>query len=112
MDLSPGTLVRVVCDPAQAPGFALAGLQVEVAPDAPQATVVLRRLCADARVGVVLVDEALHRGLAPEFRGRLDRQARPIVAPFPSPRWSESAAAEDYVLEILRQAIGYRVRPR
>ncbi len=38
--------------------------------------------------------------------------ALPVIAPFPSPTWDEKGLAEEYVLEILRQAIGYRVRPR
>ena len=112
MELSPGHLVRVVCAPAQAAGFCLAGLQVDVAPDMPRALEVLRTLCADVNVGVVLVDQTLHAALPVDFRRRLERQARPMVTPFPAPVWNETAAAEEYVLEILRQAIGYRVRPR
>lgn len=112
MELSPRHNVRIVCRPAQVSGFALAGLEVEVAADAVRAADVLRRVSADGKVAIVLVDEHLHRGLPWEVRKRLDRQAEPIVTPFPSPGWDEAAAAEEYVLEILRQAIGYRVRPR
>ena len=43
---------------------------------------------------------------------RLDREALPVIAPVPAPRWDERSEAEAYILEILRQAIGYRVRPR
>jgi hypothetical protein len=36
-----------------------------------------------------------------------------MVVPFPAPTWTERAAGpEAYILEILRQAIGYRVRLR
>ncbi|MFO0597981.1 MAG: V-type ATP synthase subunit F [Myxococcaceae bacterium] len=104
--------VRVVCRPAQVSGFALAGLEADVAPDAARAAELLKRLALDARVGMVLVDEQLHRALPAELRQRLDRLAQPMITPFPSPAWDEAGAAEDYVLEILRQAIGYRVRPR
>jgi vacuolar-type H+-ATPase subunit F/Vma7 len=47
-----------------------------------------------------------------ELLARLDRQALPIVTPVPVPQWDERSEAEAYILEILRQAIGYRVRPR
>lgn len=112
MSQTHGHLVRVVCRPTLAPGFHLAGVEVSVAADVPRALDELRRLAADPKVGVVLLDEGLHRLLPVEARHRLDRQAQPMVTPFPAPTWNESAAAEEYVLEILRQAIGYRVRPR
>lgn len=104
--------VRIVCRPSQAGGFALAGLEVDVASDVPRAVELLKRLALDSKAGIVLVDEQLHRALPHELRQRLDRLAQPMVTPFPSPAWDEAAAAEEYVLEILRQAIGYRVRPR
>jgi vacuolar-type H+-ATPase subunit F/Vma7 len=72
----------------------------------------LKRLAADPRVGVVLVDDGLYRALPAELKARLDRQALPVVAPIPAPDWDARVAAEAYILEILRQAIGYRVRPR
>jgi len=104
--------VRVVCRPALAPGFELAGLVVDRAEDAAAATDEVRRLAEDPKVGVVLVEEVLHRALPEDLVSRLDRQGHPIVASFPSPRWDGTSVAEDYVLEILRQAVGYRVRPR
>lgn len=104
--------VRVLCRPHLAAGFELAGLAVTRAADAGAATQALKRLAADGEVGVVLVDDALYAQLPGDLKARLDRQALPIVAPFPAPAWDEKGEAEAYVLEILRQAIGYRVRPR
>jgi vacuolar-type H+-ATPase subunit F/Vma7 len=103
--------VRVLCTSALAPGFALAGLAVDTA-DASAAAEALRGLAAQPQVGVVLIEDRLYRALPTELLKRLDRNATPIVAPFPSPAWDERSVAEEYVLEILRQAIGYRVRPR
>jgi vacuolar-type H+-ATPase subunit F/Vma7 len=104
--------VRVVCRPELAPGFELAGLTVDRAGDGAAAAVVLRRLGADPQVGVVLVEERLHRAVPSEVLQRLDRRVLPVITPFPSPGWDVQGLAEEYVLEILRQAIGYRVRPR
>lgn len=104
--------VRVLCRPLLAPGLELAGLAVTRAVDAVSAAAALKRLAADGEVGVVLVDGGLYAQLPAELKSRLDRQALPVVAPFPPPSWDEKGEAEAYVLEILRQAIGYRVRPR
>ena len=104
--------VGVVCRPQLAAGFELAGLPVTSAADAAAAAAVVKRMGGDARVGLILVDETLFRSLPHDLMARLDRQALPIVAPFPAPSWDVRAEAEAYVLEILRQAIGYRVRAR
>lgn len=104
--------VRVVCRPRLAPGFALAGVAADEADDPRAAALALGRLAADPRVGVVLVEDDLHRALPPDLVARIDRDGRPVVAPFPSPSWDGRRVAEEYVLEILRQAVGYRVRPR
>lgn len=103
--------MRVLCRPEIAAGFELAGMEVDRA-DEPDAEKELRRLAEDARVGVVLIEERLRRALPDEFVQRLDRQASPVLVPFPSPAWVTRGTAEEYALEILRQAIGYRVRAR
>ncbi|MGE0461720.1 MAG: V-type ATP synthase subunit F [Vicinamibacterales bacterium] len=104
--------VRVVCRPTLAAGFELAGLAVTRAADAGAAGDQLKRLAADPDVGLVLVDDGLYRLVPADLKARLDRQALPVVAPIPAPDWDARIAAEAYILEILRQAIGYRVRPR
>jgi len=106
MDLS----VRVVCGPEIAPGFELAGLRVDTAADGTAARARIAALADDPAIGVVLVEDRLLRALPADFAQRLERQPRPLVAPFPSPRFAEPEAAEEAVLEILRRAIGYRVR--
>lgn len=93
-------------------GFELAGLEVARAADAGAASAALKQFTNDESTGVVLVDDALYRALPKDVTSRLDRQALPVVAPFPAPSWDAQGTAEAYVLDILRQAIGYRVRPR
>jgi len=103
--------VRVVCRPELAAGFELAGVRVHPAGEA-EAPGAVARVAGDPSVGVVFVEERLHRALPPEMRRRLDVQASPLVVEFPSPTWEGPSAAEQYVLDLLQQAIGYRVRPR
>ena len=104
--------IRVLCRPSVAPGFELAGVRVDRAEPDESAAAALRELASDPAVGVVLIEERLRRAVPDELVQRLDRRALPIVVPFPSPVWDERSLAEDYVLEILRQAVGYRVRAR
>lgn len=104
--------VRVVSQPALAAGLELAGLAVTSAADAVQAAAAISRLAADVEVGIVLVDAELYRALPRDLTMRLERQALPVIIPLPSPRWDERSEAEAYILEMLRQAIGYRVRAR
>lgn len=102
--------VRVVCRPEIAPGFELAGLRVDAAVDGAGARARLAALADDPTVGIVLLEDRLQRALPADFAQRLERQPRPLVAQFPSPRFGITEPAEEAVLKLLRRAIGYRVR--
>ncbi len=104
--------VRVLCRPATAPGFALAGIVAETADEESVADAALRSLLQRAEVGVVLLEDSLYQTLAPDLRTIVDRVAQPIVVPFPGPAWRAAPSAEEQVVELLRRAIGYRVRLR
>jgi vacuolar-type H+-ATPase subunit F/Vma7 len=104
--------VRLLCRSVVASGFELAGMVVTRADDGAAAAEALKQLAADADVGALLIDDVLYRALPRDLLTRLDRQGLPLVAPVPTPRWDERSEAEAYVLEILRRAVGYRVRPR
>lgn len=103
--------MQVLSRPELAPGFAAAGLPVHEVPD-PTAPAVAA-VAADDQVGVILIDEAIYAALAPDARRRLEARALPMVVPFPAPTWRDRPdAAEEYIVELLRQAIGYRVKLR
>lgn len=104
--------VRVVSRPTLAAGLELAGLAVTRVVDAAEAAAAVSRLAADVEVGIILVDAELYRALPRDLTMRLERQALPVIIPVPPPRWDERSEAEAYILEILREAIGYRVRAR
>jgi vacuolar-type H+-ATPase subunit F/Vma7 len=104
---------RVLCRPEVAAGFALAGLApIEAAtPEAGVAAV--RELLGQPGIGAVLVEEACYGALPDEVRRQVGRRPLPMVVPFPGPAWTERAEdAEAYIVELLRQVIGYRVRLR
>ena len=106
-----GTL-RVLCRPAVCDGFALAGVRAVPVADGQEAAAALRRLLERSDLAVLLVEDALYRGLPEELREALARRATPIVVPFPGPAREERLSAEAELVELLRRSIGYRVRLR
>lgn len=105
--------VRVVSRPAVASGFALAGLK-PLAADTPEAGAArIRDLLGQPEVGVALVESAFYDRLPEEVRRQLGRRPLPMIVPFPGPAWAgREESAEAYIVELLRQVIGYRVRLR
>lgn len=105
--------VRIVCRSELAPGFALAGLQIDEARTAAEGAARIAALAQDPGVGLLLADEACWAALPESERRALVRKPLPLIVPFPGPAWAPAAAApEAHLAEILRQALGYRVRLR
>jgi len=105
--------VRVVCRPGTAAGFALAGLAPLEVETTDEGVLRVRGLLDQSGVGVVLLEDTLYDALPPELVRQLSRRPLPMVVPFPGPAWGRRRdAAEAYIVELLRQVIGYRVRLR
>lgn len=104
--------LRVVCRPASLEGFALAGVGALPARDARECALALERLAEEPEPGVLLVEDTLYRELPEDLRARLERRALPVVVPFPGAESEERPSAEAELVELLRSAIGYRVRLR
>jgi vacuolar-type H+-ATPase subunit F/Vma7 len=105
--------VRVVCSPDVAAGFALAALPVATAATPADGNDRVRELIEQPGIGVILLEDRFHVALSSDLRRELGRRPLPIVVPFPGPRWEARVPGPDpYILELLRQAIGYRVRLR
>lgn len=103
--------VQVLCRPALAAGFALTGLKPVTATTIGETSAAILSLVARPEAGVLLVEEGLFEALPPEFCRELARRALPLIVPFPGPRWAAIEEGMDrYIAELLRQAIGYRVR--
>jgi len=103
--------VQVLCRPALAVGFQLTGLRPRTATTPGETATAIHDLIARPESGVLLVEEGLFAALSPEFRRELARRALPLIVPFPGPRWTPAEEGMDrYISELLRQAIGYRVR--
>ncbi len=107
--------IHAICRHEVARGLALAGLApLEAATGAEAAAAIARLAPEPAHGGVVLIEQALYDALPVATRRALGKAGEPILMPFPGPAaaLATGAAPDDELLEILRRAVGYRVRLR
>jgi V/A-type H+-transporting ATPase subunit F len=101
--------IVVIAPPDVRSGFALAGVrQLSASPE--ELPVLLQRLVRDPLHGAIIVDERLVTGGARAFIRELDRRWTGLVIVLPAPERAGAVADEDYVLQLIRRAIGYQVR--
>lgn len=106
-------LVRGLCRPGLAQGLGLAGIPVTEAGDLASGLRQLAALTQADAPAVLLVEDAILAAAPPGLTRRLAAQPLPVVLSVPGPaRELRRGAGEEEILEILRQAIGYRVRLR
>ena len=106
----PGN-VRVLGPAEVTAGFALAGLRTVTADTIEEERDRMAELLAEPDVAVVLVEEGCYGRLPEDVRRHISRRPLPMVVPFPGPAWQAPAGAADaYIVDLLRQVIGYRVR--
>jgi vacuolar-type H+-ATPase subunit F/Vma7 len=104
--------VAVVGDPHVTLGFRLAGVRPHVVDSKEAAGGLLAAMVRESAWGVILVQEDFMPDAAPLSAPR-PGGGLPILVPFPGPtRERPPGEAEAYVAELLRQAVGYRVRLR
>lgn len=105
--------VLALCRPEVAAGFGLAGLKVLEAATPAEGVATLADLRTRPEVGVILIEDTLYRQLPEELQRDIGRKPLPMLVPFPGPMWkTEAESAEAYIVELLRQVVGYRVRLR
>jgi vacuolar-type H+-ATPase subunit F/Vma7 len=92
-------------------GFGLTGLPMVTVDHGAAGGERVRELLARPDTGVVLVEDGIYDHLPDDVRRRVGRSALPMVVPFPGPSWARTPGdADAYILDLLRQVIGYRVR--
>jgi len=105
--------VRAIGRPEVVAGLALAGLRPTEAATPEQGAALLKEMLAAPEVGVVLIENGLYDHLPDDLRRRIGRRPLPMVVPFPGPTWQAlGEGPEAYIVDLLRQVIGYRVRLR
>jgi vacuolar-type H+-ATPase subunit F/Vma7 len=104
--------LAVVGDATVTLGFRLAGIRPHVTESKESAAAILAQMSREPEWGVILVQEDFMPAAGPTATRRSDG-GLPILVPFPAPsRVRPPGEAEAYVAELLRQAVGYRVRLR
>ena len=100
--------VVVMTPPDARHGFALTGVrQRTLLPE--QLPADLEALLDDPRVGLVVVDERLAAGAMQASLRDMERRWPGVVVMLPAPR-EGARVEEDYVLRLIRRALGYQVR--
>jgi vacuolar-type H+-ATPase subunit F/Vma7 len=103
--------IRVISSPATGAGFQLAGIGPIEAETAAAGARSIEQTLGKPELGVLLVEEPIYAALNESERRAISRRPLPMVVPFPGPAWTVvSEKPEDFIAELLRQAIGYRVR--
>jgi len=105
--------VRVLATPALASGFRLAGLVTDDVANTDDIGPLLAARSAEPGLGILIVEQRLLDAAPDVVRREVERRPVPIIVPVPTPAWGERPAdAEELILELLRRAIGYRVKLR
>jgi len=91
-------------------GFTLAGVRVVEATSGEDAAREIEQAADQSDAAVVIIEEPLYDDIPEEVRRSLARSSLPVVIPVPGPDWTTESNAHEYIVEILRRAIGYRVR--
>jgi len=100
--------IVTITPPDAAYGFALAGVkQLVRTPQELDAT--LLELKSDPANGVIIIDERLVAGFTQRRIEDIERRWPGLVVVLPAPG-KPQRPAEDYVLRLIRRAIGYQVR--
>ena len=100
--------IVTITPPDAAHGFALAGVkQLVRTPQEMDAT--LLELAGDPATGVIIIDERLVAGPAQRRIGDMERRWPGLVVVLPAPG-KPQRPEEDYLLRLIRRAIGYQVR--
>jgi V/A-type H+-transporting ATPase subunit F len=89
-------------------GFALTGVQ-QLTLEPAQLPERLRALVADPAIGLVIVDERLAPGEVQAQVREIEWRWPGMIVVLPAPE-AMALPEEDYVLRLIRRAIGYQVR--
>ncbi|MBZ5600737.1 MAG: V-type ATP synthase subunit F [Acidobacteriia bacterium] len=100
--------IVTITPPDAAHGFALAGVkQLVRTPQELDDT--LLELMGDPATGVIIIDERLVAGSTQRRIEEIERRWPGLVVELPAPG-KPQRPEEDYVLNLIRRAIGYQVR--
>ena len=102
---------RVIADSDSAVGFRLAGVEAAAASGPQEAERLLREWIEEGGCSLIIVAQRFLDAFSETTRRRLERLSLPIVVPLPlSPAWEREESSDEYVLSLIRRAIGFQMR--
>lgn len=91
------------------PGFSLAGV-IHHAIKTEECEGLLRELIDDPEIGLIAIDERLISAIGQDRLRKIEERFPGVIVIIPSPERPEER--EDYLMRLIRRAIGYHVRLR
>lgn len=106
-------MARVVAlaDPDTALGFRLTGIETVVVKKPDEAVQHIETLLEQKKADVVILSEDFLVTIPERLQRRIETSLKPIFVPIPHIRsWREGEKREEYLIRLLRRAIGYQIK--
>jgi vacuolar-type H+-ATPase subunit F/Vma7 len=102
---------RVVADADSVVGFRLAGVDAVAAGCPEEAERLVRACIAEGQASLILVNQGFLDRFSEATRRKIERLSLPLIIPLPiSATWWKEEPSQDYVLSLIRRAIGYQMK--
>jgi vacuolar-type H+-ATPase subunit F/Vma7 len=102
---------RVIADADSVVGFRLAGVDAVAAACPAEAERLLRACIAEGCASLILVSQSFLEKFSEGTRRAIERLSLPLVIPLPiCAEWWQGEPSQDYVLNLIRRAIGYQMK--
>lgn len=102
---------RVIADADSVVGFRLAGVDAVAAGCPEEAERLLRDCIAEGCASLILLNQSFLDRFSEATRRRIEKLGLPLIIPLPiSPAWGKAEPGQDYVLSLIRRAIGFQMK--
>ena len=102
---------RVIADADAVVGFRLAGVEAVAADSPEEAERLLRKCLADGCASLILIQQGFLEAFSEGTQRTLQKLSVPLIIPLPlASVWSREEPTQDYILSLIRRAIGYRMK--
>jgi vacuolar-type H+-ATPase subunit F/Vma7 len=102
--------LTIITNPALAPGFRLAGVDVVVAEDGTRAREALVRLIHEGEAGIIAMDAPYFSALDSATAQRIQELVKPVVVSLPVGTETQPEQRRSHqIAELIRRAIGIRM---
>lgn len=108
---NPGRKIVAAISPETAIGFKLAGVEVIEVKDSGVLVDFLSDSSKSVDIGILITEERLLDKIPKDIVRRIKKRGVPVIVPIHIPdRWQKVERAEDYISNLIKSAIGYRLK--